>query len=113
MILGFPTELLALIAAGALVTSLVEGAFERDTLSRFVAHIVAATLLLIVLFVRGTGDTVPKSTLLAFVTSKPALYFVGISAAIASILEAFLRRHVFYRFVAHFVALLVSVWFLD
>jgi formate hydrogenlyase subunit 4 len=109
MFLGLSTELLVLIAAGALGTSLLEGAFERNALSRFVAHIVAAVLLLIVFVVRYSRQPVSMPGLIATLASKPALFFIGISAGIASILEAFLRKHALFRF----VALLVGVWLVD
>jgi hypothetical protein len=113
MLLGISTELLFLIAAGALGASILEGAFGRDALSRLIAHIVAPALLLIAVYVRYSSRPMSIPELMAAVTSKPALYFIGISAAIASILEVFLRRHVLFRFVAHFVALLAAVWLLD
>jgi hypothetical protein len=111
--LGIFTEQLVIVAAGALCASLLEGAFKKDALSRLVAHLVAAALLLIVLFLHYSGQALSIRGVIAAITSKPALYFIGISAGLASILELFLRQHAFLRFAAHFVALLVGMWFLD
>ncbi|MBM4429502.1 MAG: hypothetical protein FJ026_04030 [Chloroflexi bacterium] len=108
-----PLELLALMAVGALVGTLLEEGFGDDGLSRLVAHLVSAALVIVVWLAHRSTESLSMSSLIGFLTSRLTLFFAGISAVVASALEVVLKRHALLRSVAHFVGMLVAVVLLD
>ncbi len=111
MLTGHLVQILLLAGIGALCASAFELVAKQNAASRFGAHVVGAIGALLFAFFRS--GRAPGFALLEHLFTFPGLLFIAISAAIASVLEAMLKRNPLSYFVAHFIGLLAAIVVVD
>lgn len=108
---GVLVQIVVLAGIGALGASAFELVAKQDAVSRFGAHAIGAIVALVFAFFRS--GRAPGLTLLEHLFTVPGLLFIAISAAVASVLEAMLKRNPLSYFVAHFIGLLAAIVVFD
>jgi hypothetical protein len=103
-------QTLLTIAAGALAACIIEAASDRRLASRFVAHVVGATVVLWIAHLRLTGGSWHQFGLfLHYLSGRSQLLFVWISAIATAVVEEALGTNLFVCFVLHLFGLLLAL----
>jgi hypothetical protein len=103
-------QTLIMIAVGALAACILEAASDRKLLSRFVAHVIGANTVLLIVYARTSGHSWQDlQAVFGYLSGRPQLLFVWISALATAVVEEAVGTNLFLCFVLHLFGMLVVV----
>lgn len=109
MPMDLPIQTLLMVVVGALVACIMEAASDRRLLSRLLAHMIGANAVLLITYQMTIGHSWQDlRAVLHFLSGRPQLLFVWISALATAVVEEAVGTNLFLCFVLHLFGMLVA-----